>query len=343
MRRSVIWLIVALFVGCRPAGLVSPPIETPCDNRTMPAEVRYQALRALLGDNLLALRDLDHLVDLFQYSLHPESVARDASGATVLDHLYCLASTPRAGGLGNREWLVQALRILADPEGIHQGAFKVTCGPAVAEYLLAKRHLVELANLMNGLTGGGMRATLASGATMRASQESYAPDNSGRPAMDRVLQSAFMDEALLAFDYDNDVDQGQITWRQFWGETGTTTSRLANLMRDLTGDAYGARLASPASAADLLQQWVIPQVLRGEMVIVSVRWSDYGHFLAVTGVETGGDGTVWLRLKNPWGPFDRLGIGPKRERLDDRGAIRMQAGELVHILNGIIVAGPAGG
>lgn len=336
MRMRAFGLMVFLLLGCEEATRAPIPREVVCPEPNLPAEVRYHALEALLGDLPQSRQHLDRVVNLFQYSVHPETLPRDRQGHTLLDHLFCMAVTPRAGRLSQRAWLSQALSILAEPETIHQGAYKVTCGAAVAEYLLARQYPAELARLISGLTSAGMSATMASGATIHGSYESYAPDNSGRLDVDRIVQSALMDEALLAFDYDNTADRGLIDRRQYWGETGTYTSRIANLLYHLTGQPYQYQLTQPPASRKLLNFRVLPRVQKGHLVLVSVAWSGYGHMLVVTGQETDSQGTLWFHLKNPWGPFDRLWVGPKRERLDDRGNCRMTVDELARILRGVV-------
>jgi hypothetical protein len=233
---------------------------------------------------------------------------RDKNGTDLLTNLYAMASQPMAAGLDNHLLTAQAIAHTADPAHTMTQGNRGTCAAATVEYMLARKNPSEYVRVATGLSSPQGVVDLASGKPVARAADCIPEDNSGRTALNRVVQAAFMNsEGLTAGSgqYSNIADRFQNVHSTGWNPFSRFKPKVEGLVpkqvQDLAGNALGNRYVEVFHEGQDPYQ-ALPMIDRAtrapgnDGVPVSMQWDDARHRILVTGVE---NGRVYFR--NPWG------------------------------------------
>lgn len=244
------------------------------------------------------------------------------TGKTLLDNLFEIAkngvdSTLQAHGVTTEKIVGGLVLEIGDAGNICQGNHG-TCGATSVEYLMATNYPAEFARLVGQLANGG-RATMANGGSLTRVADSIANENSGRTAVDRLFQSAAMNNSEMGAYSDRTDTHAS-------GGGGLTQDDVTNLVEGMSKVDYRTVYGNDAGVLALIQR----ATQQGQEVPVGLNWAGAGgHELLVTKME---NGQVYLR--NPWGsnetgsPFN----GPQRQLLDNKGNVVMTQAEFQRYL-----------
>jgi len=272
---------------------------------------------------------------------------RDSQGVTVLENLNKIASTERNENLGKNnisaeQILNQTIVDLANPLSISQGSGKGTCGACTMQYMLLRNDPAEFTKMVEGLTGKEGSVTLRDGKKLTLPENSIPRDSSQRKDLDRMIQSAIMNEAnLMGLDYDNPSDDGGFI-AVLGGNSAIPVGKFQELYQSITGrpmDDPSCYLWGEGDVGSRIQD----AVARGEDVPVMLSYGgavDF-HWLTVQDIKYDQNGKPEsVTLRNPWGHDRNVAEGaeekPPRKHLGN-GLIEMKWSDFQSCLNGAVI------
>jgi hypothetical protein len=199
--------------------------------------------------------------------------ARDLTlGGDLLANLAKLATEPLGPGVERRDVLDQAIRAIADPASITQGAAQ-TCGAATAQILLAKENPAEYVRILAGLASAAGKVQLISGNTISRPASWDRAEIPG--AANQLLQTAFMSYAAGGYDAATDTRAD--------GQKGLYASEQAFLQEGLLGKATDTLHGN----GDDVMERIAADANAGKAVSVLIEDEGRGHYVQVKAVKDG--------------------------------------------------------
>lgn len=290
---------------------------------------------------------------------------KSARGHDLLAELHDMSRQDMAVGLDRDTVMAQAI-----VEATHPGATicqgnRGTCAATTVQYLLARKNPAEFVRVAAGLTRPAGEVALAGGLTARRIDDSVAEDHSGRTALDRIVQSSFMEAAAgdKGFGhYSNERNgfvlpaphppPGPVGWNLYggpvasqdgpwpWGEQvhcGLLPEHTQRLAEAALGQPYQEIYQEGAGDRQAALR-TMEEALRGgsDPLPVSMQWGTYRHRVAVTEIR---DGRVHFR--NPWGEpppeARRDGLLCPDHKVGEGGIESMSENEFAEQMRSVIV------
>ena len=309
---------------------------------------RAKAIEILnkMGDDLTALKGLEKMI------------LEKKLTTAMIDQLYKIATELRhddfaTHGISGKDLLTETIDMIANPGmTIRQGWGKGTCGACTMQYLFVLKEPEKALKILEGLTSKQGKATLENGSEFVLPRNSIPGDNSGRTHVDRLFQSAIMNDASLfswLASYDNPSDDGGF-WAVIGGDSAISLSGFADLYSRLKGSEYTSVSCYMYGESDVGEK--IQQAIKnGEEVPVlsTFGWNKVLgiiipiissvpnlHWLTVKNIKYDTDGKpVNVILRNPQ-VEDTGGSNPNRTGRGDN-IIEMPYSEFLKILDGAVM------
>jgi hypothetical protein len=191
----------------------------------------------------------------------------------LLGNLANLATQPLEPGIDRRELVAQAIRNVADPSTITQGA-EDTCGAATQQILLAKENPAEYVRILSGLASQEGKVELVGGQTLTRPKNWSQADIPGQGS--QLLQTAFMAYAAGGYDVATDT-------RADGEKGGLYASEVAYLQEGILGRAINTVMGDDPQILDK----IAAQANSGRPVSVLIEVEGKGHYVQVSAVKDG--------------------------------------------------------